>query len=384
VGRAQYILVFLSLITTVPGAGQSLPTNVLKKETLDWTRWLATPGDSIPFFLWDRLFNWEEMARRGLRASWVNLSAQWKDRMVAAIRYRVAMDGTAFLRDIAASAKPSELQWQTERIEDTQARVSCDFIRSSDNISLSFRMLLIDRRWQVIDVRSPDFRLRDFIRAFGQLISEGFSLEYVESIVLTDSIVHIDHFEFPLQGMPPKGWGWRKRDSDRMSADPSYFINRTSDGGELAAIGKSFPFVRPISYNTQEFPVLSWKWSLDSAGQSAAGPEVVAKMTVLFYQNWIGVPVTLSYLWTRSLPTCTTIQNPGWFFDDHEIVLQRGFNEKGWREENVNIVDDYTRIFGESPPNQCTGISVVVYEPYLFRFDDIVARKSTAALSCGK
>jgi hypothetical protein len=119
-------------------------------------------------------------------------------------------------------------------------------------------------------------------------------------------------------------------------------------------------------------------------GEALHGPDIVAKMTIIFYQNWIGVPVTISYLWTRNWPTCTTIQNKGWLYDDHEIVLRRGVDGSQWQEENVDVVKDYTRIFGEPPPGQCTGISVIVFEPYRFRFDTIQAKRSTAALSCGQ
>lgn len=360
--------------------GQSSPAAILKKEAVEWSQWFSTAKDSVPYSLWDRLFNWEETVRRGMR-NWVNLSASWKDRMMTALRRRIATDGTAFLKDIV-SAKSHDLQWQNETIADDEGRVVCDLMLAREKIPISFRLLRLNQEWKVYDVRSPDFRLRNFIREYDQLVTEGFALEYVESLINEDSVISIDAFDTQPAGVPQKGWGWRKHDADFMTTQPAYFIRQNTTGGELAAVGRSFPFVKPFSYHIREFPILSWRWSMD--GEASHGPDIVAKMTIIFYQNWIGVPVTISYLWTRNWPTCTTIQNKGWLYDDHEIVLRRGVDGSQWQEENVDVVKDYTRIFGEPPPGQCTGISVIVFEPYRFRFDNFQAKRSTAALSCGQ
>ncbi len=115
----------------------------------------------------------------------------------------------------------------------------------------------------------------------------------------------------------------------------------------------------------------------------------MASLTVIFYQNWLGMPVTISYVWHGRDARCTFYSEKQWFVDRYTVVL-RGPADRtdGWKNESADLYGDYTRFFGEPPPIQTVAIFFQLHEgesPDASReldVDDVSASREVRILSC--
>lgn len=365
-----------------PSRGQapSSPTNALQKQVVVLQRMLSAPGsDSSQVF--DRLFDWPLVTRRGFLSNWVNISAAWQEKLQGAVRTRVLRKGMEYLNEIVSEVSVQDLRWISEKVDQSDGRVYLDILHKGSVVSVMFRVSRHYDTWKLYDIRTPDFRLRDYIRTFNALINEGYSMDYIAAVLAENPVLWIDNFDSQSTGEPPKYWGWRKRDAEDMASTSRYRVQTRPEGNILQLDGGSYPMLRPFSYNIREYPVLSWKWRSRANGGEVSS-EPIAKVSIIFYQNWIGIPITVNFLWSPGLAPCSLWKTDGWFVDDYDVVVQSGKHASDWLVEEVNIRETYRSLFGEYPPDQCAGISLWVQSGYEVEMDNIAAKTHSVSLSC--
>lgn len=109
-------------------------------------------------------------------------------------------------------------------------------------------------------------------------------------------------------------------------------------------------------------PIISWKWkvnkfptktnpeSLEAENEDDFAGRVYVIFPVGFITNW----KILEYIWAEKLPVGVSGTSP-YSKNIKLIVLRSGkLLEGAWAQEERNIIDDYTKAFGE-PPNHDAG-----------------------------
>lgn len=388
---------------TVELRAQSLPNAILKtyyQELHDWLKDTAKVKfqlesfDATPL---DSIFNWQEIARRTFAENWVNLSGGWQKRYTQAIRKRIMKKTAKALKTVKPYLMEKNIRWEDEIIKKDKARTGIDIMRMDDIEKINIRLLYSEDAWKIYDVRTDYFRLiRDLLGNYDDMISNGYSHEYVEAMILESDVFVIDDFNSNESGDYPKLWGWRKKDDDRMRANPRlYFIQEENGDAYLSAQSNqsSIALVKPFSYNIKDYPFLSWRWrvkAFPATKTSRSEPVRVAEVVVIFYQNWIGIPMTLHYIWDQYSSPCTTIRQEGLLTDTyHKVIRTESGTSDEWFTENVNPFEDYRRIFGVDPPEQIVGMFILTESDQPTSnakadYDDFVVKKSVTLPSCSK
>ncbi|KAB2878043.1 DUF3047 domain-containing protein [bacterium] len=385
------------------GASQSLPNSASKQYYLVLQNWLRdsvkvkSQLESFVTTPLDDLFDWNEITRRAFAENWVNLSGSWQKRYTQAVRKCIMKTTASRLPELRAYLHEKNIRWEEESINKDKAKTGFHFVRDNAIEKISLRLLFSGETWKVYDVRTENFRLiRDVLSAFDDLISNGFSHEYVEAVIVNDTAFTIDNFNANEDGDYPKLWGWRKKDDDYIRANKRlYFIQKENEDAFLSSetSDASVALVKPFSYHIKEYPYLSWRWRLRefSAGRETDRFQTqITEVVVIFYQNWLGAPVTLHYVWDPTASPCATIRKEGFMFDSYaKVIRTESTPSDAWFIENVNPFEDYGRIFGEDPPEQIIGIYLSTESDSgqavsKIDFDDFVVRKATNLPSCSK
>jgi hypothetical protein len=345
----------------------------------------------------DEVFNWHEIARRAFPENWVNLSSGWQRRYTRAIRQRIikkTISSSAILRFYLTE---KNMRWEEGAIKNDKVKAGLNIIRAGEIEKINLRLIVSGDTWKIYDIRTPRFRLiRDLLEGYDELIGNGFSNEYIEAMILEADAFYIDDFGANESGEYPKGWGWRKKDDRRMqSGQRLYSIQRENDNAYLAAraSNSAIALVKPFSYNIREFPYFSWRWrakEFPARQNGSDSPDHVAEVVVLFYQNWIGMPVTLHYVWDTYSSPCTTMRQSGFLKDTFYKVVRTESSSSGeWYTEIVNPSEDYKLIFGEDPPEQIIGIYLVAESSQSnvtsqVDYDHFTVKRYSSTTSCSK
>ncbi len=178
------------------------------------------------------------------------------------------------------------------------------------------------------------------------------------------SIMIDDFASSDLDGFPLTWEAWRGGDD---LARKLYTIREENGNRYLHAAddGSSIIIRKQVSeWDANEYPVLSWRWRatvLPEGGDErirSRNDSSVAVYVVLD-QNFIGVPKTLKYVWSTTVPVGTQYRREG-IGRPHVIVLESGKEKLGqWVEESVDVYADYMRVFGKKPPRKAVGIGIL-------------------------
>ena len=177
--------------------------------------------------------------------------------------------------------------------------------------------------------------------------------------------ITIDDFEKYQSGSFPGGWQpWR---GNKDSARNVYTIQKEQENKYLRANDDGSSIIirkRLGNWDANQYPILSWRWRarvLPENGNESIGPKNDSSVAVyvVLDQNFIGIPKTLKYVWSTTLPVGTYHRREG-MGRPHVIVLQSGKEKLGeWVNESVDVYADYVRIFGKPPPRKAVGIGVL-------------------------
>jgi hypothetical protein len=106
------------------------------------------------------------------------------------------------------------------------------------------------------------------------------------------------------------------------------------------------------AFKPQEFPILRWRWRARQLPPGADDRkkdtnDSAAAIYVIFDSRML--PRVLKYVWSSTLPVGTRIDNPV-YWRAKTVVLESGSAAVGeWREETVNVYQDYKELFGIEP-----------------------------------
>ena len=177
--------------------------------------------------------------------------------------------------------------------------------------------------------------------------------------------ITIDDFDDSAPGGFPLTWkAWR---GDDDLARTLYTIREEKDNRYLHAAddGSSIIILKQVSeWDANEYPVLSWRWRAtvlpeDGDERIRSKNDSSVAVYVVLDQNFIGVPKTLKYVWSTTVPVGTHYRREG-IGRPHVIVLESGEEKLGqWVEESVDVHADYVRIFGKKPPRKAVGIGIL-------------------------
>ena len=218
--------------------------------------------------------------------------------------------------------------------------------------------------WQITDIECDgDMGSELMRREFGDIIDREYSLSVLVADILRRPFVLLEDFSTTVPGRLPEGWGWRKRDRDKLKP---YRVAVDGSDHYLAAqdTGSSVILLKYAHWNPREFPILTWCWrarALPPGADERYGPtnDSAAGLYVIFSQNWFGLPKQIKYVWSSTLPVGTVdrrkrIARP-WFF----VVESGAENVDRWVFEQVDLVRDYGRVYRGKPKTRTLGLGIL-------------------------
>jgi hypothetical protein len=171
----------------------------------------------------------------------------------------------------------------------------------------------------------------------------------------------IDTFADSQIGQFPLGWKARK-DAGKVS----YTVQEEGGLRFLRAMssGLGIQAGREYEWDLTKYPVLAWSWrprlfpqGADERDSSKNDSALAVYMTVP--HSRISGPKAVKYIWSERVPVGTRLSsNMGL---TQVLVLRTGppAVKDQWIEERVNVLEDYTRLFGEPPAAKPAGIAVL-------------------------
>lgn len=182
--------------------------------------------------------------------------------------------------------------------------------------------------------------------------------------------VYIDDFQLDHIGELPINWYNQKGEvkpntyTGELRKTYNYVIDKEEENIFLRFDGVrgkhlSYPFFEDIEVNINETPILSWDWRIHDLPSGANEDskkknDVAASIYVVFDLGYImfrKVPKSIRYTWSSTLPVGKTLSK----FNGNQKIIVVGSGEQNignWQTFERNIVEDYKRLFGDSPPSK--------------------------------
>jgi hypothetical protein len=182
-------------------------------------------------------------------------------------------------------------------------------------------------------------------------------------------------FGLPLSRSDEKVTGFRDDFKDLVHWKPYYFSNidkhskYTVEGeGETTILraesnGSASALILKDKFNVYEYPFARWRWKIEKVyekgnAKSKDGDDYPIRVYLIFKKKalfgLISLPKSINYIWAnrsygeKIMPNTYTKRSI-------MVLLQEGGAKAGqWITEEVNIVEDYLRAFGEDPPEMAT------------------------------
>lgn len=159
-------------------------------------------------------------------------------------------------------------------------------------------------------------------------------------------------FDSDPVGRLPKGWETRGN-SDR----PVYQIKEEAGGNRyLEAKSKSTDVQvgAGIEGAAREFPILSWRWRVwefprGGDERNSRTLDSAASVYAVFGSRLL--PRILKYVWSTGAPVGTSFNHPN---SSRMVIMvvSSGSGSRGqWQSVSRDLVSDYKKAFGSSPPN---------------------------------
>lgn len=213
------------------------------------------------------------------------------------------------------------------------------------------------------DIVVESFSLRQHHARYVRKLIQKYPIQYAMAELMDADRVIIDDFESSPSGRFPAGWKWLPRDEDKeklyvvVEENGNRYL-KAKDRGASVIIGRQF------RWNVHRYPYLSWRWRVHSlppggderytrTNDSAAG------VYVTFSRNFLGIPKSIKYVWSTTLPVGMTTRRSGigrpWV-----VVARSGTGGlKKWHKETFNVLEAYRKIFGQDPPQDALAIGVL-------------------------
>ncbi|MBC8323953.1 MAG: DUF3047 domain-containing protein [Candidatus Marinimicrobia bacterium] len=200
-----------------------------------------------------------------------------------------------------------------------------------------------------------------------------FILFYLSSFLFSQTILR-DDFE--------KLNNWKPLTFEKIEKHTQYSIDKGNPHGsylKAESSGSASGLIWEKSFNVNESPLLRWKWKVSNIyskgnAKEKSGDDYPVRIYVMFEYDpetagfWESALYesaklfygeypphsSLNYIWANKDYEENIIPNP--FTDKAQmILLQKGKSNVGkWMIEEVNILEDYKKAFGENPPKKAS------------------------------
>lgn len=186
------------------------------------------------------------------------------------------------------------------------------------------------------------------------------TLYAADSTMSQSDVIHLENFEeYPPQIFPTR---WQVR-TDREAASRIYQVKEIDGNRFLHAKTQeqSIQIGLTYSFAPQKLTRLRWKWRvsrlpLGGDEREAKTFDSAAGVYVLFDSRL--APRVIKYVWSATVPVGARLQNP-LYWRGKTVVLQSGITDLNqWKEETVNLYDDYKSLFGKEP-EEALGIALL-------------------------
>lgn len=128
--------------------------------------------------------------------------------------------------------------------------------------------------------------------------------------------------------------------------------------------GEAIRIIHPtrdaFPWTLERHPRLRWDWRVleapENANESESGRnDTPAAVYVTFSINFFGIPRSIKYTYSSSLPIGSVVSFTGL----RVLVVASGPDRFGeWLREERNLVEDYRRVYGGDPPNEPLSIAL--------------------------
>lgn len=172
-------------------------------------------------------------------------------------------------------------------------------------------------------------------------------------------VIAIDGFSGSAIGQYPRGW--RTWPTQGAKAREVYKVAAEGENQYLAAHddnNHSVQIFREFGWDTRTHPVVAWRWRARTLPKGAderspATNDSACGVYVIFSKV---AGKGLKYVWSSTLPAGTThAKEAGKMYFS---VLDSGGGGE-WRPHRVNVIADYTRLFGQPPEKAPVGIGIL-------------------------
>ena len=165
------------------------------------------------------------------------------------------------------------------------------------------------------------------------------------------------------KGIPP-GWQGQKW------GDPRYDFTVVQDGAakalQLKSADDSSSISKEIKVDVKQYPILEWTWKVVTLpphghARKAEADDEAAQLYVTFprFPSTVRSRI-IGYIWDSTEPAGASFQSAK-VSSVHYIVVRSGSADLGrWITERRNVLEDYKKIYGESPSESAGAIALSI------------------------
>lgn len=311
----------------------------------------------------DDLMNWQDTAHNMAGNYWYSLTPERQVELTNALKQSMERRFLALLEQLGPHPRiyleqsnpihGSNTNVLSIRIEDKNQRSAAKLTFETRNDD---RMILVNLFTESTDI------VREYSKQI-QKTMDDYNFKVLIADLTDRNEIILEDFEDQKVGKFPSGWEWMPRDDNTKKLyftreeGGNHYLNAKDRGGSVI-IGKRF------RWNVCRFPFVSWRWRVhalppNSDERYTPKNDSAAGVYVTFLRNFLGIPKSLKYVWSTTLPRGSATRRSGigrpWV-----IVIQTGKQGIGkWHTEIVNAFEDYRQLFGKEPPCQAQAIGVL-------------------------
>ncbi len=200
----------------------------------------------------------------------------------------------------------------------------------------------------------------------------------------TPSVIEAGMFskENPGEGVPT---GWKPLTFKKIEQHTTYTLVKDEETVVIKAIANASAsgLVREIRINTDEYPVVQWRWKVSNVLKKAdvhkkEGDDYPARIYITFeydfsklsffekvkydavrllYGQYLPL-AAINYIWESHAPVGTIVPNP--YANRAMMIVVESGEEKvnQWVCEERNVYEDYKKAFGETP-SMISGVAIM-------------------------
>lgn len=188
-----------------------------------------------------------------------------------------------------------------------------------------------------------------------------------------DEALVVEDFSSYEHGDIPTGWKYLsgrslKPVTDRIMQENEYFEIKEEDDRRFVRAHTDGEVARIIMPNEEDglgwditkHPRLRWDWRVVSAPEDAREDDddlndTPAAVYVTFSVNFFGIPKSIKYTYSSTLPVGTVVKFTGL----RVLVVASGKDGFGdWLQTERNVADDYRQLYRDDPPRHPLSIAL--------------------------